>query len=120
MSSPAAGVKVHPLVALCSQLLAEFATGENGHPGRPARRSRWVDVAQLEAWQDRLAELALHKAGTQRDTELDDEIEQILDRYIRDTLWRVQARNEICAAIGARGYDVYARPVVSSEAVSGG
>lgn len=46
-----------------------------------------------------------------KDTELDDEIEQILDRYISDSLWRVDARNEICAAITARGFDVFARRI---------
>lgn len=46
----------------------------------------------------------------QRDTELDDEIEQILGLYIPDALWRIDARNAICAAIAARGYDVFARP----------
>jgi hypothetical protein len=59
LSRPSADVKVHPLVALCSKLLTEFLAGETGHPGRPARRSRWVDVTQLEAWQDQLAELAV-------------------------------------------------------------
>lgn len=44
-----------------------------------------------------------------KDTELDDEIEQILGRYIASPLWRGQARNDICAAIAARGFDVYAR-----------
>lgn len=58
MSTPAAGVVVHPLVALCSKLLTEFLTGERGHPGREALRSRWVDVAQLDQWQDQLAALA--------------------------------------------------------------
>lgn len=43
------------------------------------------------------------------DTELDDEIEQILGRFLDDSLERIQARNQICAAIMARGYDVYAR-----------
>lgn len=49
-----------------------------------------------------------------RPTELDDEIEQILGRYIRDSLWCIQARNEICAAIAARGFDVFARPKPTS------
>jgi hypothetical protein len=43
------------------------------------------------------------------DTELDDEIEQILGRFLDDSLERIHARNAICAAISARGYDVYAR-----------
>lgn len=43
------------------------------------------------------------------DTELDDEIEQILGRFLDDSLERIQARNQICAAITARGYDAYAR-----------
>lgn len=46
----------------------------------------------------------------ERDTELDDEIEQILGQFIASPTDRVRARNEICAAIQARGYDVYARP----------
>lgn len=45
-----------------------------------------------------------------RDTELDDEIEQILGQFIADPVDRLRARNEICAAIQARGFDVYARP----------
>jgi hypothetical protein len=49
-------------------------------------------------------------AFPQRDTELDDEIVQILARHITDnvTLWNL--RNEICGAIAARGYDIFARP----------
>jgi hypothetical protein len=47
-----------------------------------------------------------------RDTELDDEIEQILGQFIADPIDRVRARNEVCAAIAARGYDVYAKPSV--------
>ena len=46
-----------------------------------------------------------------RDTELDDEIEQILGQFVTDPVDRVRARNEICVAIQARGYDVFARPV---------
>lgn len=46
----------------------------------------------------------------QRETELDDEIEQILARRM-DTFSAVELRNQICAAIAARGFDVYARPV---------
>lgn len=53
----------------------------------------------------------------QRDTELDDEIEQILGLYIPDALWRIDARNAICAAIAARGYDVFARPAVPGQVV---
>jgi len=45
----------------------------------------------------------------QRMTELDDAIEQVLDKYIPDSIWRIQARNEVCALIGQAGYDVYAR-----------
>lgn len=45
------------------------------------------------------------------DTELDDAIEQILGEYISDSLWRIDARNRICAEITARGFDVFARPV---------
>lgn len=48
----------------------------------------------------------------QRNTELDDEIEQILSLYISDIMWRTAARNDICAAIAARGYDVFARPLL--------
>jgi hypothetical protein len=43
------------------------------------------------------------------DTQLDDEIEQILGRFLDDSLERISARNQICAAIVARGYDLYAR-----------
>jgi hypothetical protein len=63
MSTPAPDVVVHPLVALCSKLLTEFLTGEQGYPGRAARRSRWVDVSQLEEWQDQLAWLAKGQAA---------------------------------------------------------
>lgn len=42
-------------------------------------------------------------------TELDDEIEQILGRFLDDSIERIHARNAICAAISARGFDVYAR-----------
>lgn len=68
-----------------------------------------------QAWRrTRAVEAARNGMGgdfPQRNTELDDEIEQILGNYIGDALWRIQARNEICAAIMARGYDVYKRPV---------
>lgn len=43
------------------------------------------------------------------DTELDDAVEQILGDYIADSLWRIDARNRICAEIAARGFDVFAR-----------
>lgn len=46
-----------------------------------------------------------------RGTELDDEIEQILGQFIGNPVDRVRARNEICAAIQARGFNVYARPI---------
>lgn len=44
-----------------------------------------------------------------RTTELDDAIEQVLARFIPDTLWRIQARNEVVALIAAAGFDVYAQ-----------
>jgi hypothetical protein len=46
----------------------------------------------------------------QRDTELDDEVEQILGQWIPNGLDRVTASLAIRAAIAARGIDVYARP----------
>lgn len=49
-------------------------------------------------------------AFPQRDTELDDEIEQILATRL-DTWAALDLRNQICAAITARGFDVYARPL---------
>jgi len=51
----------------------------------------------------------------ERSAELDDEVEQILDRYIGDAIWRVRARNEICAAIQARGFDIFARPMEATR-----
>lgn len=51
----------------------------------------------------------------QRDTELDDEVEQILGQFIPDTVDRIRAASEVCAAIAARGFDVYARPVDRSN-----
>lgn len=69
MSTPAADVALHPLVALCSKLLAQFLTGERGCPGREARRSGWVDVAILERWQDELAAQAAALGGVERDVD---------------------------------------------------
>jgi hypothetical protein len=46
-----------------------------------------------------------------RDTELDDEIEQILGQFIDAPADRLRALAEICAAVRARGFDVYARPL---------
>lgn len=43
------------------------------------------------------------------DTELDDAVEQILGDYIADSLWRIDAKNRICAEIAARGFDIFAR-----------
>jgi hypothetical protein len=40
-------------------------------------------------------------------TELDDAVEQVLGRYIPDTLDRIAARNEICGLLAAAGLDVY-------------
>lgn len=45
----------------------------------------------------------------QRTTELDDAIEQVLDQYIPDTLWRIEARNRVCSLIAAAGFDVFAQ-----------
>lgn len=62
-----------------------------------------------------MSEILMSDAGPafpSRDTELDDEIEQILaSRVELDTYAAIELRNQICAAIAARGFDVYARPV---------
>lgn len=43
--------------ALADDLLAMFATGEKGHPGRPCVRSRWIDEAAIERLRERRAAL---------------------------------------------------------------
>lgn len=43
-----------------------------------------------------------------RMTELDDAVEQVLGRYIPDSLWRIKARNEVIALVAAVGLDVFA------------
>jgi hypothetical protein len=44
-----------------------------------------------------------------RQTELDDAVEQVLGRYIPDTLDRIRARNEIVSLIATAGHDVFAQ-----------
>ncbi|WP_103339895.1 hypothetical protein [Amycolatopsis sp. CA-126428] len=51
-----------------------------------------------------------------RNTELDDEIEQILLTRA-DGFAALELRNRICDAIAARGFDVYARPLPHHRSV---
>ncbi|OXM69658.1 hypothetical protein [Amycolatopsis vastitatis] len=51
-----------------------------------------------------------------RNTELDDEIEQILRTRV-DGFAALELRNRICDAIAARGFDVYAHPLPHHRSV---
>jgi hypothetical protein len=46
----------------------------------------------------------------ERNADLDDEIEDILSTRL-DTWAAIDLRNQICDAIAARGFDIYARPL---------
>lgn len=35
---------------LARELLVEISNGERGHPGAPARRTRWIDETRIREW----------------------------------------------------------------------